>query len=100
MTLKKIRWTLTSKDTITLYKACIMPFIDQGDIFYSCSNEDILKSLQVQQNKALRVIIGSKSWINTLEAHNQTHILTTSNRRNLNLVSYAHKLSHKPETTH
>lgn len=73
-----------------------MPFLDQGDIFYSCSNKDILKSLRTQQNKALRLIIGKKNWVDTLSALNHTPILSTSNRRNLNFISYAHKLSLNP----
>lgn len=97
ITLKKIRWTISEKEAFLLYKACIMPFLDQGDVFYSCARKDVLKSFQTIQNRALRIIIGKKNWVNTITAHSRLLFLTTSNRRNLNILCYAHKLSLKSE---
>lgn len=96
MTLQKIRWTISEKDASTLYKSCIMPFLDQGDIYYSCAKKESLKSLQTQQNRALKIIIGKKKWVDTKSAHAQTNIAPTTDRRNLNLLCFAHKLSYKP----
>lgn len=46
-TLQKFRRTLTMKDALTLYKSSIMPYFDQGVLFYYYSaSKKTLNSLQ------------------------------------------------------
>lgn len=45
-TIKKVRWTLNTKDAMTLYKSFVLPDYDHGDIFYYSTNKDSLKCLQ------------------------------------------------------
>lgn len=96
-TLRKIRWTLTTKDALTLYKSSILPHLDQGDLFYSCANTKTLQSLQSMQNKALRIIYTKKTWDNTQAAHTKSKLLYLEHRRRGSLLKYAHKLSYNPD---
>lgn len=92
--LKKIRWTLTKKDALTLYKSTILPFFDQGSPFYISANKNSLKSLQSLQNRALRIIYGKKNWPGTENAHKECKLLNTDDRRNFFLLKHANTLSY------
>lgn len=95
-TLRKVRWTLGEKDAITLYKSCILPIIDQGSLFYDSANKDILKGIQSLQYKCLRIVTGRRNWEGTSIAQSKFRLLSMSDRRKLNLLKYAHKLSYAP----
>lgn len=95
-TLKKVRWALTPKDALTLYRSSILPYYDQGDVFYSCANKTLLHSLQVLQNKALRAIYPKKHWVGTHQAHIKSKLLYLNQRRNTSLLKLAHSLSYNP----
>lgn len=60
-TIKKIRWTLTIKDAMTLYiRPKLYHFFDLGSIFYESANKNLLTPFQRMQNKALHSIIPRK----------------------------------------
>lgn len=94
--LKKIRWTLTTRDALTLYKGSILPYLDIGNLFYCASNKSSLNSLQVIQNRALKVIYSRKEWTNTETAHRRSKLLTLEDRRNMSCLKYAHTLTYEP----
>lgn len=87
-TLRKVRWSLTEKDALTLYKSSILPYMDIGDLFYSSANLENLNGLQVVQNKALRIIISKKNWQSTETAHTRCRLLKLRIRRNKSLSYY------------
>lgn len=93
-TLKRVRWTLTMNDAKVLYKRSILPYIDQGSIFYGSARKDLLCGLQTLQNSCLRTIYGRKNWPGTKTAHQETKQLTTNKRRIFNLMVYTHELSY------
>lgn len=95
-TLKRIRWTLSRKDALTLYKSTIIPFFDQGSPFYTSANKNSLKALQSLQNKALRIIYTKKKWPGTEIAHSECKLLNTDDRRTFFMLKYAHNLSYNP----
>lgn len=95
-TLKKIRWTLSHKDALTLYKSTILPYFDQGSPFYTSANKNSLKSLQSLQNKSLRIVYRKKDWPGTTAAHTESKLLSIEDRRALFLLKYAHNLSYDP----
>lgn len=88
-TLNKIRWTLTFKDALLLYKTSILSYFDLGSLFYHSGKKDQLKSLQTLQNRALRIVYLKKEWPGTETAHVNCRLLTVKNRRELNLLKYA-----------
>lgn len=50
-TWKKVSSTINRKEALQLYKSCIMSYIDQDDVFYSCATKNLLKSFQTIKNK-------------------------------------------------
>lgn len=99
ITLRKVRWTLGVKDALTLYKSCILPLIDQGSLFYDSASKEVLKGVQSLQYKSLRIFSGRKEWKGTSATQSKFRLLSTSQRRKLNLLKYAHKLSTLPLTS-
>lgn len=93
-TLRKVRWTLTPEDALLLYKSSLLPYFDQGDLFYSCAKTGTLQTLQTMQNKALRVIYPKKNWEGTHATHVKSKLLYTEQRRKVSLLKHAHSLSY------
>lgn len=91
--LRKIRWSIGFQEAMLIFKSCILPYLDVGDIFYSGANNSRIKSLQVIQNKCLRTIYGPKHWPGVTESHRSNNLLMCQERRELNLLKYAHKRS-------
>lgn len=95
--LKKVRWTLTTKDALTIYRSSLLPYFDQGDIFYSSASKSSLQSLQTLQNKALRIVYSKKHWKGTHQAHIKSKLLYLNQRRTTSLLKYAHTQSYNPD---
>lgn len=91
--LRKIRWNIRYREAILIFKSCILPYFDVGDIFYNGATETRIKSLLTIQNKCLRTIYGPKQWPGVNTAHRENSLLMCHERRELNLQKYAHKKS-------
>lgn len=89
-TLRKIRWTLKTNDALTLYRSAILPYFDQGSLYYQCANKNILSGLQTLQNKALRIIYTRRQWVNTDTVHKTSRLLPIHERNKLILLKHAH----------
>lgn len=88
--LKKVRNITSHKETLTLYKSSILPFMDQGDLFFVAGNKTLLNSLQTMQNNCLRTVYGRQRWPGTQQAHTESKLMLLSDRRNLHLLKRAH----------
>lgn len=88
-TLRKIRWTLKRSDALTLYRSSILPYFDQGALFYSCANKKTQQSLQTLQNKSLRIIYPKKEWIGTAHAHKASRLMLIEDRCKFAMLKYA-----------
>lgn len=88
--LRKVRNIVGQNETLTLYKSSILPFIDQGDLFYGASTKELLKSLQTLQNNCIRTIYGKTNWPGTQQAHNACRLLFLKDRRTCHLLKRAH----------
>lgn len=95
-TLRKIRWTMKTQDALTLYRSSILPYFDQGLLYYHSANVNSLKCLQSLQNKSLRIIY-NKDWSGTENAHSKSKLLFIKDRYKSVLLKYAHKRSFKKE---
>lgn len=71
------------KESFLIYKSSILPYMDLGCVYYINCESSRLNALQTLQNKALRMIIGKKEWIDTEAAHSRCNRLQLTNRRNL-----------------
>lgn len=96
-TLRKIRWTLRTKDALTLYRSSILPYFDQGLLYYHSANVGTLKGLQSLQNKSLRIIYTKRDWLGTENAHKISKLLTIKERYKLALLKHAHRKSFKKD---
>lgn len=94
--LKKVGWALTPNDALILFRSSILPYFDQGDVFYSCANKSTLQSLQTLQSKSLRAIFTKKHWKGTHHVHVSNKLLYLNQRRKVSLLKYAHSLSYDP----
>lgn len=92
-TLIRIRWLIGFKESLLLYQSSILCYCDQGDLFFSAGSKCQLQSLQVLQNRCLRIIFGKKNWPGIEQAHIRCNLLYVKDRRNLSLLKYAHRLS-------
>lgn len=96
-TLRKIHWTLRTKDALTLYRSSILPYFDQGLLYYHSANAGPLKGLQSLQNKSLRIIYTKRNWHGTEDAHRNSNLLPIKDRYKLTLLKYAHRRSFNRE---
>lgn len=93
-TLKKIRWTLKRSDALTLYRSSILPYFDQGALFYSSANKNTLCSLQILQNKSLRIIYPRREWRGVAYAHTTSRLMKIEDRCKLAMLKYAQQRSY------
>lgn len=93
-TLKKIRWTLKRRDALTLYRSSILPYFDQGALFYSSANIKTLTSLQTLQNKSLRIIYPRREWRGTTHAHVHSRLMKIEDRCKFAMLKYAQQRSY------
>lgn len=96
-TLKKIRWTLTRQDALTLFKSTILPYLDQGNPFYVFTYQNSLNSLQTLQNRALRIVYKRREWSGTDQAHNNSRLLNAKWRWIFFPLKHGHFLSYNPQ---
>lgn len=95
-TLRKIHWTISQMDALTLYKSSILPLFDQGSQFYSCASQKSLHFLRTLQNKALRIVYKRRKWPGTDLAHSNSKLKTLKNRSRFFLLRHAHERSYNP----
>lgn len=93
--LSKIRMFLNQRIALLLYKTCILPYADIGDIFYNSGSKLLLNKLQILQNKSLRIVYGKNAELSTDEMHVNSNLLKLENRRKLNLLKTAFKMKEK-----
>lgn len=48
--LRKVRWQLGFRESLLLFKSGIIPFFDQGDLFFNAASKEQLQGLQTLQN--------------------------------------------------
>lgn len=86
ITLRKVRYSLETKEALLLYKSKILPYYDIGDLFYDSANADQDRCLQTLQNKCIRIIYGSYSGLSTDVLHKKGNLLKvvpTLSKKNL-----------------
>ena len=94
--LSKIRPYITVNAAIRVYKTKILPYFDQGDLFYMGSHLKSTDKLQKLQNRALRICLnsGPRNSRNTL--HVQAEIPLLEFRRISHLRNYMYKRKENP----
>lgn len=93
--LSKVRQFLNLKTALLLFKTCILPYADIGDIFYNSGHKYLLNKLQILQNKSLKIIYGRNTDLSTVELHRLSNLLDLKGRRKLNLLKLAFKMKER-----
>lgn len=96
MTLKKIRYLIDQKDAALLYKSYILPYFDLGNLWYHSACVHHKRTLQVLQNKCIKIIIGKKNYHDSNTAHRELSLLKLDDRVKISQLKFAHRMSRKP----
>lgn len=90
--LGRIRNKINWKTALAIYNATIQPCFDYcSSILFQCNKQQI-KILQIQQNKALRIILKRRKTQNCKMMISDLNILNVQNRINLNVLCLVFKL--------
>ena len=89
--LSKIRRYIDFNTAITIYKTMILPVLEYGDVAYDNTDTNLLKKLQVLQNRALRICLNRQEHIPTVILHRECKIAKLESRRIAHLRMFMFK---------
>lgn len=95
-TMRRIRYFISEKTAIMLYKALILPIFDYNDIIYCLLTKQQQAKLQRTQNRALRTIFRGKN-LSTKEMHKQASIDDLETRRMKHLLALMYDRAQEEE---
>ena len=67
--LNKIRYLLTMRSSLLIYKVTILPKLEYGHIFYRCAPMKFLNDLQTIQNKCIKTCLYLPKLAHTVDIH-------------------------------
>ncbi|OPX53845.1 hypothetical protein BTE48_17350, partial [Oceanospirillum multiglobuliferum] len=86
--IKRIRRYTTTKQCLNIYKATVLPLFDIGDILWRNAGNTLTNQLQVQQNKALRVIFHKKHSDSVRIEELTSNLIPLELRRKINHLTF------------
>ena len=95
--LTKIRYLVSKKAALLIYKNMILPLMEYGDIFLHSASQKIRKKLQVLQNKALRCALAKDKYTKSDDLHKEGKILKLKNRRHIHILLHMFQLAQMPD---
>ena len=95
--LTKVRYFITKKAALLIYKNMILPILEYGDIFLHSASQVIRKKLQTLPNKALRCALGKDKFENTTQLHNDARLLKLKTRRHVHVLLHMYQLAQMPD---
>ena len=94
-TLRKLRYYITDKTALTIYKQTILPFFDYAGFLLIACNKSDKHDLQVIQNDALRTCynVRRRDRLSISKIHKKSNLLGLEQRRTFQLLSlmFCHK---------
>lgn len=94
--IKRIKHLLPLQARLTLFNSIILPLLDYGDIIWGDkNNESLMKHLQVQQNKAAKIILDLPPRSSSTEALSALRMINLTSRRRLHRCTTIFKCIHK-----
>ena len=94
-TFRRIRYFISEKTAIMLYKSLILPIIDYNDIIYSLLTKHQLEKLQRMQNRALRTVFRGKI-LTVDQMHWQANVSKLMDRRTEHLLNLMYDRAQEP----
>ena len=92
--LRKITNLIPRFALYTLYRSCILPLLDYGDILYdNCSHSDT-QLLESVQTTAAKIILGCFKTTSHKKILNDLNLFPLSKRRDIHVLSMFHKILH------
>ena len=86
--LRTMRYFLTKKAALLVYKNMILPILEYGDIFLSSLSRTTKRKLQTLQNKALRIALSYRGTEDTEHLHQEAKILKLDKRRKIHSLEF------------
>lgn len=91
--LSKVRPFLTREMALLIFKICVLPYADIGDIFFYSRYKYMLNKLQIAQNYSLKIVYGRNSNLDLDQVHTQAKLLKLEDRRRFNQLEPAYKMN-------
>ena len=88
--LRKVRPLLNKGAALQVYKSMILPLVEYGDVLYGGAKNQVLKKLQVIQNKSLKLALGLPKRTPTIQIHQTCGIHMLSERRRRSVLRQAY----------
>ena len=89
----KLRDYMTQEMSIKIFKGMVLPYFDYGDVIYMGAKKELLKKLQILQNRALKVCLKVDKKHPTYDIHKRTKVKLLENRRIIHLKTLAYGYS-------
>ena len=89
--LQKLRYYITCKAAIQIFKSLVLPYFDYGDIIYQGASIKTLDKLQSLQNRGLRICFGNRTLLNTAEMHREAKLCMLYTRRTHHVYNFMYK---------
>ena len=86
---RKIRYLLTTRTALLVYKVTILPQLEYASIVYNAGQETLLGKIQTLQNKCLKTALQLPNRTPTTEIHTLAKIETLNFRYKLALIKLA-----------
>ena len=91
-----MRYFLTNKAALLIYKNMILPILEYGNIFLSSLSSSTLKKMQIIQNKALRLAIDYRRELSLKDLHTEAKLQKLKVRRQSHTLQFMfHQKSNK-----
>ena len=90
--LTRIRYFITKRAALLIYKNMILPIMEYGDIFLHSASQQIRKKLQTLQNKALRCALSKDKYTRSEDLHREGKILKLRDRRHVHVLLHMFQL--------
>ena len=85
--LNKLRPYLSNLACLQVYKSMVLPYIEYGDVLYSCTNVELLNKLQRIQNSGLKLSFRLPQTAGTLDIHRKAKLNLLIDRRDSHLLN-------------
>ena len=94
LNLRKIRFFITRKAAVLIYKNMILPLLEYGDVLLDSAKSETRKKLQVLQNKALRCALNMDRDTPSNTLHKEASLNKLKLRRKEHLLLHMYQISH------
>lgn len=82
---------IKKREALLLYKSYIIPYFDNGNLWYGAANEKHLRGLQTLEKRYIRIITGPSKGVNLDKAHKELSPFKLNDREKISQLKFAHR---------